>query len=103
MKAQIHPQYYPEAQVTCACGNKFTVGSTLPQIKIDVCSKCHPFFTGQLRYVDTAGRVDRFKAKQIVTEDQTKVSKKLRRQEKRNKKIEEELSRPTTLEALRAK
>ena len=56
----IHPKWYPEAQVTCACGNTFTVGSTVPHIRTDVCSNCHPFFTGEQRIVDTAGRVDRF-------------------------------------------
>jgi large subunit ribosomal protein L31 len=60
MKANIHPDYYPEARVTCACGNSFTVGSTKPEIHTDVCSKCHPFFTGEQRIVDAAGRVERF-------------------------------------------
>jgi large subunit ribosomal protein L31 len=59
MKANIHPDYV-EATVTCACGNTFTVGSTKAQLKVDVCSKCHPFFTGQQRILDTAGRVERF-------------------------------------------
>ncbi|HST88408.1 MAG TPA: 50S ribosomal protein L31 [Ktedonobacterales bacterium] len=60
MKAGIHPKYV-EATVTCACGNTFTVGSTKPQLRVDVCSKCHPFFTGQQRILDTAGRVERFR------------------------------------------
>jgi large subunit ribosomal protein L31 len=60
MKAGIHPKYI-EATVTCACGNTFTVGSTKPQLRVDVCSKCHPFFTGQQRILDTAGRVERFR------------------------------------------
>jgi large subunit ribosomal protein L31 len=59
MKAKIHPDYV-EATVTCACGNTFKVGSTKAQLKVDVCSKCHPFFTGQQRILDTAGRVERF-------------------------------------------
>jgi large subunit ribosomal protein L31 len=59
MKANIHPDYV-EATVTCACGNTFQVGSTKSQLKVDVCSKCHPFFTGQQRILDTAGRVERF-------------------------------------------
>jgi large subunit ribosomal protein L31 len=59
MKANIHPDYV-EATVTCACGNTFKVGSTKAQLKVDVCSKCHPFFTGQQRILDTAGRVERF-------------------------------------------
>ena len=61
MKAEIHPQYYTDATVTCACGNSFTTGSTRKLLKVEVCSKCHPFFTGERRVMDTAGRVERFK------------------------------------------
>lgn len=61
MKEKIHPKYYPEAKVICSCGNTFTVGSTKPVLKIELCSKCHPFFTGEQRIVDTAGQVERFK------------------------------------------
>lgn len=60
MKAKIHPAYYPNAQVICACGNTWTTGSTQKVIRTDVCSKCHPFFTGEQRIVDTEGQVDRF-------------------------------------------
>jgi large subunit ribosomal protein L31 len=60
MKKDIHPTYYPEAQVICACGNTWTTGSTIPVIHTDVCSNCHPFFTGEQRIVDTEGQVDRF-------------------------------------------
>ncbi len=60
MKAGIHPEYFPDAQVICACGNTWTTGSTVKVIHTDVCSKCHPFFTGEQRIVDTEGQVDRF-------------------------------------------
>jgi len=60
MKEGLHPQWYPEAQVICACGNSWTVGATVPEIRTDVCSQCHPFFTGEQRIVDTEGQVDRF-------------------------------------------
>lgn len=60
MKKDIHPEYYPDAQVICACGNTWTTGSTVKVIHTDVCSKCHPFFTGEQRIVDTEGQVDRF-------------------------------------------
>jgi large subunit ribosomal protein L31 len=60
MKEDIHPEYYPEAKVICACGNSWTVGSTKPEIRTDVCSECHPFFTGQQRIVDSGGQVERF-------------------------------------------
>lgn len=61
MKEKLHPKYYPEAKVSCACGNTFTTGSTKPQLKVELCSKCHPFFTGEQRIVDTAGQVERFR------------------------------------------
>jgi large subunit ribosomal protein L31 len=60
MKEGIHPTYYPDALVTCACGNTWTTGSTTKEIHTDVCSNCHPFFTGEQRIVDTEGQVDRF-------------------------------------------
>lgn len=60
MKEKIHPKYYAGARVICACGNIFTVGATVPEIKVDICSQCHPFYTGEQRIVDTAGQVDRF-------------------------------------------
>ncbi|OGM08634.1 50S ribosomal protein L31 [Candidatus Woesebacteria bacterium RBG_13_34_9] len=63
MKVDIHPKWYSEAKVSCACGNSFTVGATIPVINVEVCSKCHPFYTGQMKFVDTAGRVDAFKTR----------------------------------------
>lgn len=60
MKEGIHPTYYPDAQVICACGNTWTTGSTQKIIRTDVCSQCHPFYTGEQRIVDTEGQVDRF-------------------------------------------
>ncbi len=61
MKDKIHPKYYNDAQVICSCGNTFTIGSTKKELKVEMCSKCHPFFTGERRMIDTAGRVERFK------------------------------------------
>ncbi|HDQ73291.1 MAG TPA: 50S ribosomal protein L31 [Chloroflexi bacterium] len=63
MKEGIHPEYHPEAQVTCACGNSWAVGSTQPVIRTDICNKCHPFFTGEQRIVDSGGQVERFMRK----------------------------------------
>ncbi|MBM4458797.1 MAG: 50S ribosomal protein L31 [Chloroflexi bacterium] len=60
MKPKIHPKYYASARVACACGNSWTTGATVPEIRVDVCSACHPFYTGEQRIVDTAGQVDRF-------------------------------------------
>lgn len=75
MQKEIHPQYYPEARVKCACGNQFTVGATVPEIKIEICSACHPFYTGKGKVVDTKGRVERFK-KRLEKTAKKKVSKK---------------------------
>ena len=61
MKPKIHPEYYNDAKVVCACGNTFTVGSTRKMVKVELCSRCHPFYTGEQRVVDTMGRVERFK------------------------------------------
>jgi large subunit ribosomal protein L31 len=61
MKDKIHPKYYKDAKVICACGNTFIIGATQKTLKVEVCSKCHPFFSGERRVVDTAGQVERFK------------------------------------------
>ncbi|SFM96455.1 50S ribosomal protein L31 [Thermodesulforhabdus norvegica] len=60
MKEGIHPKYYNDAVIRCACGNEIRVGSTRKEVRVEVCSKCHPFFTGKQKIVDTTGRVDRF-------------------------------------------
>ncbi len=69
MREKIHPTWYPEARVICACGNTWTVGSTVAEIRTDVCSACHPFYTGEQRIVDTEGQVDRF-MKRLRVRDQ---------------------------------
>ena len=74
MKPDIHPKYYPNARVMCACGHTWTTGATLPEIRVDVCSNCHPFFTGEQRIVDTAGRVDRFRMR-LLQKREKKVEK----------------------------
>jgi large subunit ribosomal protein L31 len=63
MKAEIHPTYFPEAKVTCACGRTFTVGSTQEKLEVEICSNCHPFYTGNEKILDAAGRVEKFKAR----------------------------------------
>lgn len=81
MKAAIHPKYFDNCAVTCACGNKFTTGSTLEKIDVEVCNKCHPFFTGQHKFVDIKGRIDKFKERQakgatyVVTKAASKAKK----------------------------
>ena len=63
MQKDIHPKYFPEAKVTCACGNKFAVGSTKEKIEVEICSACHQFYTGNDKVIDAAGRVERFKTR----------------------------------------
>ncbi len=82
MKTDIHPTYFPEAKVVCACGNTWHTGSTQEVIQTDVCSECHPFYTGEQRIVDTEGQVDRFYKKlearqQFVEEQQAKEDEKV--------------------------
>jgi len=64
MKAKIHPQWYPDATISCACGAVYKLGSTKKEYRVEICGKCHPFFTGEMKYVDTLGRVERFQKKQ---------------------------------------
>ena len=72
MKKETHPTYYSDAKVVCACGNTFTTGSTVKDLRVEICSNCHPFYTGKEKVMDTAGRVDRFKKRQAKRETLTK-------------------------------
>lgn len=103
MKPNIHPKYYAEAKVTCACGNSFLTGSTKPEIKVEICSKCHPFFTGEMKFVDTLGRVDRFKQKQAQSSNKTYLKKKERKLLKIKEAEEKEAERPKTLKEMLSK
>ena len=67
MKKDIHPKYDLNPKATCACGAVFLVGSTMPEIKMEICSQCHPFYTGNEKIMDTAGRVERFKKRAVAT------------------------------------
>lgn len=88
MKPSIHPTYHQDCQVSCACGNKFTTGSTVDKIEVDVCSKCHPFFTGQQKFVDIKGRIDKFREKMAkgVTYKATKAQKVADKKKKKDDK-----------------
>ncbi|MBI4175312.1 50S ribosomal protein L31 [Candidatus Berkelbacteria bacterium] len=76
MKDGIHPTYHPEVTVTCSCGNTFVTGSTAASIRIEICAQCHPLFTGKAKIIDTAGRVDKFKARLAKAADFQKKSRK---------------------------
>jgi large subunit ribosomal protein L31 len=75
MKAEIHPEFFEKTTATCACGATFTVGSTVKDIKVEICSSCHPFYTGTDKVLDTAGRVERFKTRAAAAKKIEKKSK----------------------------
>ncbi len=84
MKKDIHPKYYPAAKAICACGNSFTVGSTKAEINVEICSACHPFYTGKEKLVDTAGRVERFR--KIVAKKAEMAARRPAKKERKSKK-----------------
>ena len=77
MKKEIHPTYFPNATITCACGTVYTLGSTKETIAVEICSHCHPFYTGNEKVLDTAGRVEKFKNRVAVAKP--KVAKKTKK------------------------
>ena len=87
MKKDIHPKYYSDAKVMCACGNTFTTGSTKPELKVELCSACHPFYTGKQKLVDTARRVEKFQARAAAKKTDA-VSKKAKQALRVAKKAE---------------
>ncbi len=86
MKKEIHPTYFADAKVVCACGNTFTTGSTKKELHVEICSNCHPFYTGKQKLVDTARRVEKFRAritkakKQIVSKKEKFAKKKAKKE-----------------------
>ncbi|MBI2609942.1 50S ribosomal protein L31 [Candidatus Giovannonibacteria bacterium] len=85
MKTDTHPQYFPNAQIKCACGNVIKVGSTKEKIEIEICSNCHPFYTGKAKLIDTAGRVEKFKARQAKASTEPSSAKKARKKSQTGK------------------
>jgi len=81
MKKDIHPKFYTDSKITCACGNTFKTGAVLPQINVEICSKCHPFYTGKEKMIDSAGRVEKF----IAKAEKGKVMKKKKKIQKKKK------------------
>lgn len=77
MKKELHPTYFGEANVVCACGNKFKIGSTKEKIEVEICSACHPFYTGNEKVLDAAGRVEKFKSRRSKAEAIPKKAKKV--------------------------
>lgn len=97
-KEGIHPKYYPEAKVTCACGNTFVTGSTQPEMRVEICHKCHPFFTGQEKFVDIEGRVEKFEKKRKAAEVRVKKAEEKKKVEEEKEKERE--VRPRSLKEL---
>lgn len=83
MKQAIHPQYFENAQVVCVCGNKFTTGSTRELIHVELCSSCHPFYTGEQRFVDSASRIQKFQQRSDTAKKYQVVSKEKKEQERK--------------------
>lgn len=84
MKSKIHPDWNDDTKVTCACGHEFTTGSVKKSIETDICSECHPFFTGEMKFVDTQGRVEKFQAKMDAAKKIQKTKKVKVEQKKKN-------------------
>jgi len=78
MKKEIHPKYFPKAKLICACGNTTVTGATREEIRVEICSKCHPFYTGENKLIDTTGRVEKFKARRAGASAAPKKVKKTR-------------------------
>jgi large subunit ribosomal protein L31 len=89
MKKDIHPTYYSDAKAVCACGKSFTTGSTKKELHVEICSACHPFYTGKQKFVDTAGRVEKFQKRLAKTRTAAKkhVSKKQKLAKKEAKRV----------------
>lgn len=79
MKIGIHPQYYDEAKIKCACGNNWTVGATMPEISIEICNKCHPFYSGKEKFLDVSGRIEKIKKRMAKSEEKMKKSGKTKK------------------------
>ncbi len=89
MKKDIHPNYYPNATIKCACGNILTVGSTKKEMDVEICANCHPFFSGKEKLIDTAGRVEKFRqkmAKSKIVKSSLESKKTAKKSLKRSKK-----------------
>jgi large subunit ribosomal protein L31 len=97
MKKKIHPKYYKDAKVICACGNTFTTGSTVDTIHVELCSKCHPFYTGKQKLVDTENLVKKFEAKKKAASKTKVKGKKAKRASRRSKVTELKAGKKVTL------
>ena len=107
MKSGIHPKYYNKAKFECACGAVYELGSTLESFHVEICSKCHPFYTGKQKLVDTAGRVDKFRARmktsdQMKAETQVRMGKKIKKESVEEKIMRKAEEKEVAKEAVKA-
>ncbi|MEK7116123.1 MAG: 50S ribosomal protein L31 [Patescibacteria group bacterium] len=100
MKADIHPKYVPDAKIVCACGNLMITGSTMPEIHVEICSKCHPFYTGKQKLVDTARRVEKYQERTAAAKTEKSATSKKVKQAKRTaqKQAKKAQKKPTKLD-----
>ncbi len=98
MKKDTHPEWFPNAVVKCACGQTFVVGAATPKIKVEICSACHPFYTGQEKLIDTEGRVEKFEKKQAVAAK--KIQEKAKSDESKKQKEDRGKKRPQNLKEM---
>jgi large subunit ribosomal protein L31 len=103
MKKDIHPEYYPEATITCACGAVYTAGSTVENLQVELCSQCHPFYTGTQKILDTSRRVEKFTARTTKKQAgvRSRTEKRASRAAKRKPKFEEEVVKSATVKKTR--
>jgi large subunit ribosomal protein L31 len=94
MKKDTHPTYYPDAKVVCACGNTFTVGATVEEIHVELCSNCHPFYTGKQKLVDTARRVEKFEERAAKKSSKAVKDKKAKKAARKKNTKKEEKKKP---------
>lgn len=100
MKKNIHPKVHNDTLVVCACGNSFTTSSTEKEIKVEICSQCHPFYTGQQKYVDTEGRIDKFEKKLELSRQKQKLAGKSKK--KNINKESNDRQNPSTIKEMLA-
>lgn len=98
MKNGVHPTWFPDAKVVCACGNTFTTGSTQESIRVEICSNCHPFFTGQQKFIDTLGQVDKFQKKSERAKEKAQVKAQIL--QARTAKVQKEKTEKASLKDL---
>lgn len=103
MKKDTHPEYHEDATVTCACGNKIKVGSTQEKIDVEICSNCHPFYTGDDQLLDTAGRAEKFEKRRKSAKEKEKAKKGKKKKSSKSKEKEDKTEKEKMIEKAKEK